>query len=665
LLEDEKEISVRNWWLSGAALCAPLAALCWSADAAAQERENGVCYVSAIDEETGEGAVCYQGRVIIVLGSRAANVALEDYAGSATIVEPDAVKKRQTREIADILRDVPGVAVSAIPGQTQLRLRGSEGNHVLVLVDGIEVSDPFAGEFDIGTLQAEIGSRVEVLRGPQSALYGSDAIGGVVAYHSSTADGFGGRVEAGNHGTLNGSARFGTSGDLGSLGLNATVVSTDGTPNALPFGGVGGTRNLGKDSYTLSGKADVNATDTLSFRATGRFIRTEGDFNDQDFNPASPTLGFVVDSPDTTYENEAIYALIGARLETFDGAWTHDLSGQIADIRRDTFGALGRTSGQTGKRLKGSYVSAYNIDYQHYFTFAADIEREEFRNRDPFGFAFTGTRSARNVGLVGEYRYDGGEFDLSAAIRHDFSNRFDDATTFKLSAGYDVADSTRIRAAIGTGIKNPGFFELFGFFDGRFIGNPDLNPEKSTEWEVGIDQNLGDLDVSLTYFDAELKDEIFTSFPAPTFVATPDNRDTESTRRGVELSARADLGRFTFNGAYTYLDAKEDGAREVRRPRHIASAGVDWTSRYDRFSAGMVARYNGKTDDLAFTDPSFIPATVILDDYTLVNIYGEAAITDSIQAFARAENLLDETYQQVFSFVTRGRSVIAGVSVEF
>ncbi len=629
----------------------------WSGAAVAQQTVYGTLVIE--DADSADNRI-----PIIVSASRSDQTYfLRNYTGSPSFIDPEDIEQRQTRDIADILRDVPGVAVAATAGQTQIRLRGSEGNHVLVMVDGIEVSDPFGGEFDLGTLQAEIGSSLEVLRGPQSALYGSDAIGGVVAYRSASGNersGLSARLEAGSFGTINGSARVGIGDYASNLALSATVVSTDGTPNAI-----GGARDIGRDSYTLSGKGEVAATDTLSFRAAGRFITTKGDFNDQDFNPASPTLGFVIDSPETTYENEATYALVGARLETLDGQWTHDLSAQIADITRDTFGPFGRTSGSKGQRLKGSYVSSFDLSPEHNLTFAADLEREEYRNRDPFGFAFTGTRSARNIGLVGEYRGSFGELDLNAAIRHDFSNRFDDATTFKVGAGYDLTDSTRIRAAAGSGIKNPGFFELFGFFDGTFIGNPDLNPEKSTEWEVGVDQTIGDVRISATYFDATLKNEIFTSFPAPTFIATPDNRDTNSKRRGVEVSARANLGQFTLNAAYSYLDAEENGTREVRRPKHIASAALDWRMPDDSISAGFTVRHNGAATDSAFTDPSFIPVTVTLDDYTLVNLYGEVALTDKIRAFARAENLLDEEYEQVFSFVSQGRSVIAGISVSF
>ncbi len=589
----------------------------------------------------------------------------ENYTGSVTVIESRMLENRQTRDIADVLRDVPGVAVAGVAGQTQIRLRGSEANHVLVLVDGIEVSDPFAGEFDIGTLQAEVGARVEVLRGPQSALYGPDAIGGVVAYESASGrsvPGLAARVEGGTDNTVNGALRYGAAGDSWDAAISATVVSTDGQTNAR-----GGTRDIGRDSYTISGKGSVELTESLALRAAARFIRAEGQTNDSDFDRASPTFGFTIDSPGVTFTNEAIYALVGARAEVLDGRWTHDLSAQVAEVDRETDSPFGLTSASEGDRVKASYVTAFSIADEHNLTFAADWERESFRNALAASGGFTGRRAVEQTGFVGEYRYSGEAFDLSAAIRHDINDRFADATTFRVGAGYRVTESTRLRAAAGSGVKNPGFFELFGFVDGRFIGNEALRPEKSTGWEVGVDQDIGDAArISVTYFDSELEGEIFTTFPPPNFIATPANRTTESQQRGVEVSLNARLAdQWSLDAAYSYLDAEENGIEEVRRPEHIASAAVTWIAPDDAASATLVVRHNGATHDVAFTDPSFVPVRVELDDYTLVNLNARVKLTDTVSAFARAENLLDEEYEQVFSFVSPGRSAVVGVEARF
>ena len=634
------------------------AALVWAVPAAAEQDDRGG------EQDLDRIVIADRKRAdIIVSASRSgASDYPGSYPGSVSIITAEQLENRQTRDIADVLRDVPGVAVASVAGQTQIRLRGSEANHVLVLVDGIEVSDPFAGEFDIGTLQAEIGARVEVLRGPQSALYGTDSIGGVIAYDSGDFAGFGGRIEGGTLNTFNGAARWGVVDGGVSASLSAAVVSTDGEPNAR-----GGIRDIGRDSYTLAGKLAVDVTETLELRSILRYVRTSGRFNDQDFDPASPTFGFVVDSPDTRFENDAVYALVGARLDTLEGRWTHDLSAQLADITRDTFGPFGPSNSSEGDRLKASYVSGFALADEHSITFAADWERERFRNTTPGGFAFNGRRQIENTGLVGEYRYGGQRFDFSAALRHDFNDRFADETTFRVGAGYRVTDATRVRASAGSGIKNPGFFELFGFVDGRFIGNADLQPEKSTSWEIGVDQEIGNAaQLSLTYFNAELEDEIFTTFPPPNFTATPSNAVTTSKQQGIEVALSATIGpQWSLDAAYSYVDAEENGVAEVRRPESIASAALTWTHPQDKATATLVVRHNGETPDLAFTDPSFVPARVTLDDYTLVNLNARIKLTEGVNAFGRVENLLDQRYEQVFSFVSPGRTIVAGVEARF
>ena len=636
-----------------------VAALGWSVPAAATNQRPDASGAPHVEVDRADD----RDDPIIVTASREAPVAVRNYAGSVTVISDEQIQDRQARDIAEVLRDVPGIAISAVPGQTQVRVRGSEANHVLVLVDEIEVSDPFVGEFDIGTLQAEIGASVEVLRGPQSALYGSDAIGGLIAYRSGPFDGVSARIEGGTDDTVNAALRAGRTGEAWDASVSAAIVSTDGQPNAR-----GGTRDIGRDSYTLSALGSVDITDDLALRAVSRFVRTEGEFNNQNFDPASNSFGFIIDSPDTRFINEAVYALIGARYAALDGRWTHDLSGQVADITRDTFGPFGPSNASEGDRLKASYVSAYEVSRRHSVTFAADWERERFRNATPGGFAFTGRRQIENVGLVAEYRYDGADFDISGALRHDINDRFADETTFRVNAAYRLTGMSRIRAAAGSGLKNPGFFELFGFVDGRFIGNEDLEPEKSTSWEVGFDQDFasGAARLSATYFNATLDDEIFTTFPAPDFVATPANAATQSDRQGIELALAAQIApRWSVDAAYTYLDAEQDGVEEVRRPDHVASAAVTWTAPGDAASATLVVRHNGEAQDLAFTDPSFVPVRVVLDDYTLLNLNGRMLVADGLELFARGENLLDQRFEQVFSFVSPGRRAVIGVLAEF
>ncbi|NCP11044.1 MAG: TonB-dependent receptor, partial [Sphingomonadales bacterium] len=567
-------------------------------------------------------------------------------------------------------RDVPGVAVSALPGQTQIRLRGSEANHVLVLVDGIEVSDPFAGEFDLSGLFADPAARVEVLRGQQSALYGSDAIGGVVQYITASgreAPGIAARIEAGSFATINAAVRAaGTSGAF-DYALTGSWNRSDGTPGTR-----GGTRDLGSDNRSVALKAGVDIGAAARVSTVLRYAHSAGDFNSPDADPASPAFGLIVDTPGQRFENEGHYALLRGEVALLDGRWSNALTVQVADSSRDGYASGGRSSGSEGTRTKGSFESTLRFGTQtlrHRLTVAVDAERESARNTDPTGFASTARRNFDNLGLVGEYEAAiGTRAVIGAALRHDVNGSFADVTTFRLNASLRVAAATRLHAAFGTGVKNPGFYELYSYFDGLFIGNPGLTPETSTGWEAGVEQRFAGDRVVLgaTWFENRLTDEIFIAYPPPSFVGTPGNRADVSRQRGLELTAQARPGGgFRIDGAYTYLHAREAGVEEVRRPRHVASIAFDWAPDEGPVGANLVARYTGRQRDVAFTDPSYVPVPVTLDAYLLVNASVRYRFGERAELIARVENLADADYEDVYSYATPGRAVYAGIRARF
>ncbi|WP_422058192.1 TonB-dependent receptor plug domain-containing protein [Sphingomonas sp.] len=615
------------------------------------------------------------GDTVVVTASRSGDVVpIEDISASVTVIDVEALDQRQTRNLSDVLRDVPGVAVSRqIGGLTQIRIRGTEGNHVLTLIDGIEVSDPFQGEFDFSGVLADSAARVEVLRGQQSSLYGSDAIGGVIHYLTLSgreAPGLSARIEGGSFGTVSAAARAaGVSGDF-DYALSATGYLTDGTPTAR-----GGTRNVGSESGALSGKFNWTPSDNLTLTGVLRYAVTDADANNSDGNPASPTFGYTIDSPGAHYRNRGFYGLLSAQFSALDGRWTTSLSGQFADTERTMFRADDVVDfGNVGTRYKGSLVSSLRFGTDavtHRVTGAVDVEREEFRNTtpgtgSPFD-AFTGKRSTDNLGLVAQYELTAGGFAAGASVRHDDNNRFDDATTWRVQGSYRLPTGTRVRGAYGTGVKNPGYYELYGYSDGRYIGNPNLKPEKSEGWEAGIEQSLADdrITFGATYFDSTLKDEIYTTYPAPTFVATPANRTTLSKQHGVELFASArPIPQLWFDASYTHLDADENGVEEVRRPGDIASFNATYISSDERLSTTLTVRHNGRMTDVAFTDPSYTPVRVSLKPYTLVNLNIAFDVIEKVQLFGRVENLFDVDYEEVFSFATPGIGAFAGVRVK-
>ena len=615
---------------------------------------------------------------VVVIASLLGAVPADLLTSSASVLTPTDLQDRQTQIVSDILRDVPGVAVNrggAVGSLTQVRIRGAESNHTLVLIDGIKASDPFAGEFDFATLIADDVARVEVLRGEQSALYGSDAIGGVVQYITLTgaeAPGMRARAEGGSFGAFNGTARF--AGVVGALdyAISGGYQRSDGTPDSR-FG----SRRLGSENGAVSGKFLYSLAENIHVKAIARYSETKADQNEQDFNfPPGPNYGLEIDG-NGSYDNTALYGLLGVEFEGLEGHWRNALTLQGVSIERKGYGnnfspADTRVSGDKGERRKATYVTSLDFGtarFAHKLTGSVDWEREYYQNTDPTGFADTTRRHRDNYGYVAQYDFT---FDnrlaVNASGRYDDNYRFDNAFTYHLGASYLFDGGLRAHAGTGTGIKAPGFYELYGFTPGPggFISNPDLKAEKSQGWEVGAEQTfLGGMGVaSVTYFHSALQDEIVTVYIPPAFSASPQNATTDSTREGVEAALSLRIGRqWRIDGAYTYLDSTENGLPEVRRPGNIASLNVSWRAMDDRYGANLTVRYNGKQKDFQFTP---IGSTrVDLGDYTLVNLGADYRIDDMWQLYGRVENLLDKKYEEIFSLRSPGRAFYAGIRATF
>ncbi|MDG2532548.1 TonB-dependent receptor [Sphingomonas sp. HITSZ_GF] len=617
-----------------------------------------------------------QDQIVVTASRSGEGVEVKDLPASVTVIDSEALDQRQTRIVSDVLRDVPGLSVSrvgAIGAQTQVRIRGSESNHVLVLIDGIEAADPYYGEYDFGTLIADPNARIEVLRGQQSSLYGSDAIGGVINYITLTgaeAPGFSVRAEGGSFGTVSAATRMAGNSDTFDYAVSGTWYHTKGYPTAR-----GGSRDISSDNVGTSAKVNWKPSDNFKLTGVLRYSYTNAESNDSDADPTSPTFGYTVDTPGTRFSNDAFYGLLSAELTALDGRWTNTLTGQFSDTTRTGLTTFGVSYGDKGQRYKGSFVSSFRFGtdaISHRITGAVDWEREQFRNTTPSSGspydAFTGKRTTDNLGLVGQYELTAGAFTGGASIRYDDNNRFADTTTWRVQAGYRLPTDTRIHAAYGTGVKNPGYYELYGYSDGKYIGNPNLKPEKSEGWEAGIDQSFlgGAATIGATWFDSTLKDEIYTAYPAPLYVATPANRATESKQHGVEVFANVrPIRQIRLDAAYTHLTAKEDGVTEVRRPGDIASFNATLFSKDERFSGTLTVRYNGRIDDVAYIDPSYIPVRVSLKPYTLVNLNAQYEVRKGVSVFGRVENLFDAKYEEVFSFATPGVAGYGGVRVAF
>ena len=324
-----------------------------------------------------------------------------------------------------------------------------------------------------------------------------------------------------------------------------------------------------------------------------------------------------------------------------------------------------------------SYQSTFHVVEDHSVTAALEHQEEDYKQRGPTDFGDPNrNESLETDSVVLEYRGALTEsVSVLAGVRHDDNSDFKDKTTGRLSAAWRILDGrTKLRASYGTGIKNPTFTERFGYFN-DFVGNPDLKPEESSGWDVGVDQRLlnDHLNLSLTWFQEELKDEIngFVFDPA-TGGFTADNENGTSDRKGIEFNGSWQLLHSVNLGfAYTWLDAtEEDGvsgqhSTEIRRPKHIASANLNWVFLNDRANLNLNVDYNGKQDDIFFPPLPPYQERVELDEFTLVTVASSYQLTKHLQLFARLENALDEDYEEVYGFATQGRTAYAGVRYSF
>lgn len=612
---------------------------------------------------------------VVVTATRSGEGIPADLLGaSVTEVTAEQLEARQVRIVSDVLRDVPGVAVNRTGpagGFTQVRLRGAEANHTLILIDGIDASDPFRGEFDYATLVAEEAARIEVLRGQQSALYGSNAIGGVISYTTATgaeAAGLRGRIEGGSFGTVSASARAGGVNGPLDYAFSAAGYSTDGV-----VGAEGGHRKDGYEDWVLAGKTTWNVADNLRLKAVGRYIDTDADTVGQDFSfPPNPaTFGRAIDG-ENSFSNKVLLGLLRGEASFLDNRWTAAVTVQGNRTRRREKTAGEVNFGTNGTRIKESAELVGRFERgaaRSALTLAIDHTRETFQNI-PIGppAAANEKRSLENTGYVAEYDFlFADRLGLTAAVRHDDNEHFQNADTYRVQASYRFDNGVRVRAAAGSGITNPTNFELFGFDPGSFIGNPDLKPEKSAGWEAGLDFLPEDTPVQIgaTYFRSELRDEIFTSF-TPAFETTVGNRTDKSHERGVELNASARLAKqFTIDAAYTHLKATEDGGIEVRRPRNSGSVNLSWREPEGRGGATLSVRYTGQFEDFDFTDPFGEVSRRKLPSFTLVNLAASWKLARSLELFGRVENLFDKQYEEQFTFRGTGRGAFVGVRAGF
>jgi vitamin B12 transporter len=599
------------------------------------------------------------------------------------------LERRQIRLVSDALREMPGVAVNRtgpIGGLTQLRIRGAEGNQTLVLIDGIEVNDPAtAGEFDFANLMSLEVERVDVLRGPQSALYGSDALGGVVNIVTRKGEPgptrFRASVEGGSFRVLTGQASVSGGTETYDYLIAGQGFRTSGVSTAKRFADPAVASSHDRDGYenaTGLAKFSVRPSEMLEITGVARYVEFDAD---RDGFGAAPGFPFAaaIDNRDRE-KGEQFFGRTQAKATLLDGAWDHivGLSYTNSDRRQYDGGGL-KTSSSLGETRKADYQSNLRfstggrLPASHALTFGADNQRDWTVSDSTFLPAKI-RKSIENTGLVAQHQI--GLFDrffVTGSVRHDFNDRFKDETTYRLAGAYTFeGTATKLRASFGTGVKNPTVQELYGF-SGDFQGNDALTPEKGRGWDMGFDQPFldGRVAIDATYFQQRVSDLISSeSTQDPEtgeFFSRPTNLPGTSKIDGVELGLTVrPLTELSVRAAYAFTDGEDaDGETLARRPRHVASLNFNYAFLEGRGNANLGVVYNSRQKDLAFDAKTFVSSKVTLKAYTLVNVAASYKVAENAEVYGRIENLFDRKYEEVFTYDTPGRAAFGGVKVSF
>ena len=593
---------------------------------------------------------------IVITASRAPE-AEEQTAASVTIIDQSRIERLSQPLLSGLIRLTPSAAVvtSGPAGSlTEIRIRGAEANHTLLFVDGIKIDDPASGDtprYEI--LNADLASRIEIVRGPQSALWGSEAIGGVIAVNGlDEAAGYGASAETGSFGVARASGSAAYAGERASVSGAVGFQRATGINSVVGPGDKDGYRNLSgraRATWRPRGTIEVGAsalalTSRSQFDGFDLFTGAHTDTLDSSRNRLSAGRLWIAAGSDTTpWRGRIAGTILGSSNKNY-----------LASIEQNrTRGERRNFSGQLERRLVTGTVT-------HRLIVAGDTEREEFHARDTAFGGFTNQdRIRRHDSIAGEWRAEAKGAVADIAVRHDSFDRFKDATTVRASMIGQLGGGFSLAGSYAEGIAQPTFFDLYGFFPGNFVGNPDLKPESSRGIELSLRYRRGTVGASLTAYRQRLRDEIVNNATFTSVLNASGRSKRAGLEAAIEWSPAAYL-RLSANYAYlksTQLDAVSgQQLTEPRRPKHSGSLVMDGIA--GRLTYGASLAYVGRHLDNRDVFPF---DRVALGSYWLADARIAYAIRPGVELFARGSNLLNQRYQDVYSYRTDPRGVFAGV----
>jgi len=586
---------------------------------------------------------------------------------SVTVIDAEQIQQKQNRTLPDILNDVPGLNVvqtGSPGGTTAVFIRGTNANHTKIYIDGIDVGDPSAsnGAFDFSQILASDIDRIEVLRGPQSGLYGSDAIGGVISITTRAGSGpphVHTMVEGGSFTTFN--QAVGASGSLGRFSYNFDVShyhtgDTMVTPSDLVVSG----RQANPDYYdnkTFATKLGLQVADNFDIGATVRYDDTSLQSTSDDF------LG--PEAVPSNSINHEVFTRGFAHLVLFDGLFDQTLGFAYTHYHRNFFDPNPNTlafgndpSSLNGGRAKLDWRGTVKLMQGEVLVLGAEHQYDNLSDSP----ALT-AHIDNNAGFIELQSNIGDRFFNAASVRYDSNSQFGQRTTFRVAPAVLIPETgSKLKGSVGTGFKAPTLDQLYDSFPAfGFFANPNLKPETSLGWDAGFEQSLWDKQVEFggTYFHNDISNLIQINDTFTTFInigqATTYGAETFLIYRPWQtVTLRADY-------IYTLANDEVNHAELLRRPKHKASLNASWQAT-DALSLSATVLYKGEWADInRFGRVSGLRAP----PYTLINLAATYDLGHGVSLFGRINNLLDRDYQDPIGFQHQGLGVFGGVKVAF
>ena len=564
----------------------------------------------------------------------------KDIGSSLYIISEDQIKARGFKDAIDAISSAPGVTSKqngSFGGVGTIRIRGASSSQTLVLVDGVPVNDASspAGGYNFEYLNTSNIQSIEVLKGSQSTLWGSDAIGGVINIYTKQPEStsFGASAEIGSFGLKRGSADINFSGSNSRFRVSTSKTSVDGISKADERDGNSEDDGFESESYSMSGSIDL---ESLTLKGSLSYMESQVEYD---------SYGFVtgVQDGDEKSNTDEFIGSIAAFFDLFDGKLQNSIFISQSDINRDYYSNGSFSFGAEGKRELIRYQG--NIEVNDFNKIAFGLESEESQV-DADESTIDGSF------LLYEFRPNN-KIIISTGIRNDDHEGFGSKTTRRISGTFKPSDNLIIRSSWGEGFKVPTIFQSTYFCCGATIANSSIRPETSTSYDFGFELFFNEMNsnFSITYFDQDINDQINFSFG----IGGYENIDKVNSK-GFEVALDYQISKLmSLYLNYSYIDSVDgNGSSLFYVAKDSGEAGLIYEPN-NSYSGSIIARYNGSESS----------SYGKIDSWIRFDVNGSYRLSGANELYFRIENLLDEEYQQIFGYGTPERSGFIGLRTKF